>query len=181
MAHDALVLHPRDPQEAPDPAVLVAALQEIDFIAADAPAAGPYPPGPAFGQHITFMGCAPALAAEGQDLHSVEVSGPSPAPLLAAGDNLRPPRCPACGRSPEDWREQVRAWNGEPAQRDWTCPNCGKTHPLAGLDWRRTAGVARVFVTVWGVFEREGIPGDALLSALGTVTDGPWTYFYLRR
>lgn len=181
MPHDALVLHPRDPQEAPGQPELVAALQEIEFIRPGEPDAGHYAPGPAFAQHITFMGCAPCLAVGGETLHTIELVGPSPAPELTAGSNLRPPRCPACGRPPEDWRDQVRTWSGPAADRDWTCPNCGKNQPVAALDWRRTAGVARVFVRVWGVFEREGIPGDALLSALGTVTEGPWTYFYLRQ
>lgn len=178
MSQHALVLHPEDPAAAPEAEAVIAVLRHCGLIA-ERPAGTDHLPGPDFAQHITFMGCSPAVMMDDEALYRVEVTGPSERPRLHAGANTRPPRCHDCGHRFDDWRE--RLGDTGDASAEWTCPGCGRALRPADLDWRRTAGAARTEVVVWGVFEREGIPGDPLLHALGETTGGtPWRYFYLR-
>lgn len=175
-----LLLHPRSPHFAPTSAAVIAALGAIGLIGEPFEFAGRrhYRPGEEFLSLITFLGCSPVVAlgapgATGSEFCHVAVHGPHAASRLLVGRNTKPPRCRGCRQPVEEWPELVAADH-------YTCGGCGRTAAVAELDWRQCAGAGRLFVEVWGIFEGEAVPGDALLAALGRVGGGEWGYFYLR-
>ncbi|NIP72715.1 MAG: hypothetical protein GWO16_06610 [Gammaproteobacteria bacterium] len=65
-----------------------------------------------------------------------------------------------------------------PAGAPLACPEC--VAALAGLDWRRAAGVARLFIEIEGVYPHEAAPSAPLLEALRRASGVAWDYFYAR-
>jgi hypothetical protein len=58
------------------------------------------------------------------------------------------------------------------------CGHCHADSPFWKWNWRQTAGVARLFVDIWGIYPSEAVPGDTLLHTLATLTGSPWVWFY---
>jgi hypothetical protein len=173
----SLFLAPADAHAAPDTAVLVALLQELDIVA-DPLGPSTYLAGDGFARHVVFAGCSPHLAmqpvAEGDPAFChVAVHGPYPAPRLVTGPNTVKPRCPQCRGRFADWHQQLAAWTaGDPAR----CRACGYTVPAAGLDWRQHAIAARVLLEMRNVFPGEASPSDRLMQQLEQRFDQPWRY-----
>jgi hypothetical protein len=176
-----LVLIPRDPQSVQDVPVLLAGLRELGLLG-DALEVGQgrrFLPGEALLDLLTFLGCSPQvrLAPRGEGdprFCHLELRGPWPEPRLLQAARSKPPRCPHC-------RGRLEGALGACAQRPSAavdCPGCGRSVPCAQVDWRRSAGVARMALVVHEVFEGEAVPAARLLDALARLTDGPWDYFY---
>lgn len=45
-------------------------------------------------------------------------------------------------------------------------------------NWRKSAGFARFFIEITEIYPKEAIPQPGLLSALETMSDERWKYFY---
>jgi hypothetical protein len=195
MAAYKLLLHPQDPDCAPvDPVMLAAALQSIGFIGAPVTAADGefYPAGAQFLQQLTFLGCSPAIEldppSDDAALKTACITGSFCHVYLSCTERLQfradphtpVPRCPACRQPDADWRTPLAAWQNNPAMIEWTCNSCGFTGRLTELAFRRSAGFARTWIEVRGIYPSEAVPGDALLDHLRTLSGCQWRYIYLR-
>ncbi len=186
-----LVLHPRDPDYAPENiSELIEVLRQMGFIgdAWGEPQAQRFLIGDRFLQLVTFMGCAPAIelapatgmgAAQSDEFCHVGISPIHPAiQFIADGENVMP-RCPHCRRRYAAWQEQLASWQTDQAHQA-RCPACRKHFSPTALDWRQAAGFGRIFISVFNVYPREALPTDALLGRLGEATSSKWLYFYVR-
>jgi len=185
MQANLLILHPADPDAAMAGDTLVAPLRKIGFIGASMDFQGRrhYRPGEDFLQLVTFLGCSPVVSLgepgkTGDEFCHVAVHEPLEAPVLVAGANAKAPRCPACCQADSRWGETFRP--GHPIGDEWRCPNCGQTAPAESLNWRQSAGIARTFIVVWGIFEGEAVHSQEFLTSLEGAGGGPWTCFYYR-
>lgn len=178
-----LVLTPADPGAAPHREAVVEALRAVGLIGA--PVATDrgqhYLTGDRFFQLVTFLGCSPHLQLTPPDdpvpppagsFCTVAVGRPLPAPRLRHGRLTTAPRCPECG-SP------LVHWQAAAGGAAVTCPGCARQTSLADLNWRRNAGIGRLFVDLWAVYPREAVPAPELLETLERATGEPWRHFYL--
>ncbi len=186
MPENLLLLYPADPMAAPAVEPLVSALQEIGLLGDPFTCDGAphFRPGEAFLRRITYLGCSPVVAlgepgATGDEFAHLALSGPYETPRFLAGTNVKQPRCPACRQRAEPWQDWPQRLAAGEAWR-WQCPACGTANEAVELDWRQCAGHARLFLTVWGVFEGEAVPSDDLLKTLAGFA-GPWRWSYVRR
>lgn len=144
-----------------------------------------YRPGLKFSSLITFLGCSPVIAVEqhenaGEGFSHIAFHGPSAAPLFISGDNLKTPRCPACGHRFEALQPLVEAWQQQPETHYIDCPGCSKQLTLPQLRWRKSAGFGRYFIKIWGIFESEAVPSPELIALLEQVSGCRWQHFYVR-
>mgnify|MGYP001825671206 CR=1 FL=1 len=183
MSVGSLFLHPVDARLHVDPDRLAHHLQQTGFCGE--PVAGlPQATriGDRFLQLVTFMGCSPHIELEprwpgDEDFCHVRLHQFAE-PVLMVGSNTRPPRCPGCRKAAG---KDPAAFTGLHADASVSCAKCGETYRFTALDWRRSAGLASLFVEVRSVFPGEAVPVDALLDGLAAMTGGRWTYFYLTR
>jgi hypothetical protein len=177
-----LILHPADPMYAPrDPDAVVAGLQRLGFAGAEVGGRA-WRVGPRFMEWVSFLGCSPHLRLEptapGEAYTHLEIPLPRPAPVLLAGLNVKPPRCPRCGRAFAE-RAVLRVLPVDPAARR-ECMQCGHRAAWLELDWRRSACAARWWIGITGIHESEAVPNPALLDRLGRLGGDRWNYCYVR-
>lgn len=128
---------------------------------------------------VTFMGCSPAIRlapdpdAPGAEFCRVRVHHYPERPQFLFAQHLPVPRCPAC-RAPV-----VVSPDEMTADTSKTCSRCATISPVSGLDWKRAAGCARVFVEIAGVYPGEALPTHELLATLRECGGGDWRYFYI--
>ncbi len=144
-----------------------------------------YRPGPEFLSLITFLGCSPVIATEqhenaGEGFSHIAFQGPSATAQFISGDNLKTPRCPACGHRFEVWQPLIEAWQQQPETHHIDCPECSKELTLPQLRWRKSAGFGRYFIKIWGIFESEAVPSPELIALLEQVGGCQWQHFYVR-
>lgn len=127
---------------------------------------------------VTFMGCSPAIKLEpddsqpDQEFCSIRLRLEKASPLLQVASRNSPPRCPHC-------RSVVEVESGDPvAETLMDCKQCGAKTPLYALNWRKTAGYARCFVEITGVYPQEALPTATLLNSLQEFSGCEWCYFY---
>jgi hypothetical protein len=187
MATGKLILCPSDPAWVPeDPAQVCARLRAIGLLGAQFDYRGRthWHAGPAFLQHVTFLGCSPVVAlgvgsdAPGAGSCSITCRFAGEGPEFVSGSNTTAPRCPVCRRSEPAWPDLVAAWRDDPEAFRWTCPGCGTALAVVDLDWRHDAGVGRFFVEIRGIYPSEAVPGEHLLAALSDLSGMRWAYFY---
>lgn len=144
-----------------------------------------FDPGERFSEHLAFTGCAVQIGGE-SDIH-VWLPAISAEPMLLVGRNSRPPRCPGCGSTLQDWRAQLPSalWpataSGACKHLMLVCPNCETHAPASDWDWRKQAGIGRQWLIIEGVFPKEASPLPSLLANLEGLDLGPWHYAYLQR
>lgn len=185
MSTGRLLFAQAEPLDEPAVKRLLSDLETLGFLGPPiAPGEAPaYFTGDRFMQLVSFMGCSPFLKLrpdeEGDDdFCRIRVLGPYAAPRLVTGTNTRPPRCPACRRPVEAWRELAGRWEaGEPM--DYNCPACGAITPFGRLEWRQNGGAGRLFIEVSRIFPGEAVPVPALMDRLGH-HGGAWSYFYVQ-
>ena len=187
MSENLLILHPRDAWHAPqcrEAAIRSLAATGLIETPPIPELDGHYRAGERFLDHITFLGCSPVIALEAPgaagEMCLVEVPVPLAEPKFLAGVNAKLPRCPACRYRIERWETIVEAWEADSGSHRWHCPVCGRHHAVPELDWRQSAGFARFFIRISGIFEGEAVPGEALLRSLGDAAGADFTYFYYR-
>lgn len=182
MTAPKLVLHPAAPAADLPPDILAEALRELGLIGADFPLDGRthYRTGPGFLDHISFLGCAPAIeldppaagvdaaARAGRFCHiQLPEAGGRTRLRLRSGQQ---PRCRDCRRGLDS------ALIGIPAA---ACPGCGAGIDPARLNWRQAGGYAAQFLDIWGIHTAEAVPGDRLLDRLAGLSGCAWGFFYI--
>lgn len=174
-----LVLYPDAVLPPPDPEVLLRLLDELGVIGPAFALDGRthYCTGPAFLEHLTFLGCAPAIeldppaagsdeaARDGRFCH-VHLPPPAAEPHVRHRPG-QPPRCRACGG-------EFTAESLVTAGDGFICPGCGRHSAAHGLNWRQAGGYSQLFLEFWGIHTGEAVPGEQLLGRLGA----DWRFFY---
>ena len=134
--------------------------------------------GDRFFQHITFLGCSPSIALlpeQGENFLRIDISCYAE-PVLFAGSRAHTPLCRYCGKPyAEDWKERIQS-AGDSMLR---CAGCGRSKPIAQLNFRRRACYSRSIIRISPVFESEAMPSPQLLEALASAFDMPFRYAYL--
>ena len=171
--------------EPPDVDHLTKELQKIGFISEPFQFNGKqhFKPGEELMFHLTFLGCSPVVSLgepgkTGEEFCHIEFYGPFDENRFISGSNVKPLRCPVCGHREPNWQPIVEAWKRD--RTPWHCPECENDISLEQLRWNKSAGFARFFIKVWGIFESEAVPGDKLLATLKATTSNKWDYFYYR-
>lgn len=175
-----LVLYPDVSLPPPAPAAIFAVLRDFGVIGGPFELDGRthYRTGPGFLDHLSFLGCSPAIeldppatglieaARSGRFCH-VQLHPPTHAPRVRhrAGQG---PRCRAC-------RSDLMLDALTSAEDHFACPGCGRIAAAAGVNWRQAGGCARLFLDIWGIHTGEAVPGEQLLAGLGEA----WRFFYL--
>jgi len=165
-----LVLYPEESGYEIDLEKLEEVLTENRFIGTEL-SKYQYLVGDDFLSHLTFMGCSPNIELEPQTddkpfcYIALNRSGKS---QFIAGSNLKKARCTYC--------------KGEVSKLDVNalCAHCDKPLALTKINWRKTAFVAKVWITIGNIYELEAIPNDALLSTLQRTTGVQWKPAYIR-
>ncbi|MEE9423323.1 MAG: hypothetical protein V3V50_09225 [Gammaproteobacteria bacterium] len=177
----SLILHPADADWHPDCIDdLHSHLQSIGFIGEVLPEnfSQGFLIGDKFLTLATFMGCAPAINLRPDIKHpdhefcSIRLRLETEVPYLFVAEKYSVPRCPHCRAAVKVDIENI------PAETQMTCDQCSESTPLHALNWRRTAGYARCFIEITGVYPQEALPTEALLNVLQKYSDCEWRYFY---
>lgn len=183
MSAPKLVLHPVAPGQHPAPAALLAALHGLGFLgpAFDLDGQRHYRAGPAFLDHISFLGCAPSIELE------PPVIEPEAAARAGRFCHIRLPEqaTPARLRLRPGQRPRCRSCRGDIAPAAFVeetaeilCPGCGRRCNPERLNWRQAGGYAGLFLDIWGIHAAEAVPGDRLLDSLARAGGCAWTFFY---
>ncbi len=183
LAENALVLYPANSESQAPLADFMRLLQELQLLGAafEAQQGTAYLPGATFAQHLSFMGCAPAIdsalpSAGASTTNFYSLRCISSATLEFLGNQAtRAPRCPHCNSFLPDWENQLAGWQQQAAPL-FLCPGCAQTSPPWAWHWRKRGGFARTALWIHGVFEGEAIPGQSLLQALKNLTQSDWQY-----
>ena len=166
---------------------LLHTLARLDFISTDflLDERTHYHTGPAFLDHISFLGCSPAieLAAPAQDAEAAARAGrfchlhlheATKLPRLRIRPGQRP-RCRQCRTDIEP--ESLLSLNASSVTL--TCPGCRRQIEPERLNWRQSGAIARIFLDIWSIHIAEAVPTDLLLQQLGHTTGGRWDFFYI--
>jgi hypothetical protein len=132
--------------------------------------------GPHFLQHISFMGCAPAIEFEpsGGEFTYLHLPEPFSKPRWQADLDMARPTCPSCRKRISGPAQYVDAQSSY-----LLCPHCQQQAPVCAYDWREFGGCARTMVSIVNVYPKEAIPSDNLLNRLAELTEDAWRFFYL--
>ena len=182
---DRLVLFPVDPEFRISSAdQLIRFLVSCRFVS-ELDRAGESPssmkPGENFMRHLSFVGCAPSVASDGDpnsyNTYSVELFVSDNDLTIIAGEHVRSPVCPLCGKRANDVlaSDAIELLND---QVSWTCPECAVSMQIEKVKWRNKLAVARHYIQVNGVFEGEALPADKFLQDLENRTGTEWSYCY---
>jgi hypothetical protein len=138
-------------------------------------------PGENFMRHLTFVGCSPSVASDENlatyNNYSIDLIATNDNLTIIAGDRVKSPMCPICGRRAEGKlaADGIRILEN---QVIWICPECEANTPVENINWRNKLAVATHYIEVKGVFEGEVIPADKFLKALAEQTGIGWSYCY---
>ena len=185
MSAHKLILHPvvADAAPASEPG-LISALGEIGLLGTPFELDGRshFQTGPAFLDHISFLGCSPSIELE-PPAHALEAAArcggfchlslqsTTAAPQLRLR-NGHGPRCRKC-------RADIDPALIPLQHGSMTCPQCGRVTTTAHLNWRQAGAYARIFLEIWGIHAHEAVPSDGLLDHLATITGFDWGFFYI--
>ncbi len=160
LAENALVLFPQAVTTQIHQSRLIQCLQQQALIAQtfESEEGTAYLPGAGFAQHISFMGCAPAidtaLPSTGQSLtnfYAVRCVS-SEAIEFLGNAATRPPRCPHCKAFLSNWQTPLKQWQAG-SSNAFMCPDCGTRTSPELWHWRKRGGFARTAIWIHGVFE----------------------------
>jgi len=138
--------------------------------------------GDQFLQHISFMGCSPAVEFEpASDNHIawdsfifVYIPAPTQESVWLADKQMAKPACPACEKRTTAWRSVYF-----PDEGRINCKHCDTESSVCAWNWFDAGGCARQFICIVNVFPRESIPSDHFLQQLAKLTGTNWQYFYV--
>ena len=149
---------------------VVEGLQEIAVIAqADDPST--WMPGDKLMDYITFLGCSPAF--QQGEIESVIRLHHRKKTFALGGTSVDTLRFPDCRHKIENALEIVENY---PAP--WQCPHCDNHGGFEQINWRRSAAASSLFIEISGIFPKEAVPADKLLTFLRQQTDSDWNWFY---
>lgn len=182
------------------PTELVAVLNQLDLIGArietgiettidNNPGGQRYLVGEHFLQHVSFMGCAPAVEFAPPDdgpnnTHS-DVAAQDQftfiylpelfnEPVWQADLKMAKAGCPACNKRTPCSDEYL-----DMAKGLFTCPHCQQQSSVCDIDWREFGGCAKTMISIVNVYPKEAIPSGNLISQLSKLTNVAWRYFYI--
>lgn len=187
MSAPKLVLYPTAADAAPVRTSLLRALQDLELIGStfELDDRTHHFTGPAFLDHISFLGCSPAIeldapsgplesaARTGRFCH-VQLHEATRRPRLRIKTG-RQPCCHQCRTDIDPQPLLAQIISG----LDSTCPGCGRQTAAERLNWRQSGAIARIFLDIWGIHGAEAVPGDVFLQRLGRTTGGRWDFFYI--
>ena len=140
-----------------------------------------------FLQHISFMGCAPAIefALPDNTDHSdlsrawdqftfIYLPEPPVEPVWRADLDMAKPACPECKKRIPRSAEYI-----DRAAGSLSCPHCGRHASVCEYNWREFGGCARTMISIVNVYPKEAIPSGNLLNQLTKLTGVTWRYFYI--
>lgn len=186
-SNPCLLLYPVAENYRPGGVALIAeALQQAGLIGAaiEHLAGKRYRAGPAFLQHISFLGCSPAVEFEPASADSEQFChvGIEQAAQLSfrGGPQHVQVYCRQCRQPASDWQSIIAAWQRKPDDYHYLCPECGSASAPQALNWRKTAAFAHVFVVLYNIYPHEAVPTDGLLNVLRKTTGVDWRYIYIR-
>lgn len=160
-----LYLYPETSTYSVNPENLKALLQKLKLVGQSLSSTR-YSIGDNFVSLLTFMGCSPNIELEPQDDKPycyIEIESLQQARFIS-GKNTKYPPCPHCKKP----------------LKNTECSNCNKKVNLADLNWRKSAFLAKSWITIGNIYELEAVPNDQLLSALETETGIKWKHAYIR-
>lgn len=183
-----LILCPENPEFALESSELVDVLAKLGLVgeAIGTTKDQRFYVGQSFLQHISFMGCAPAVEFMPPDGKPVNSSTDwdrftfifLPEPFITSkwvGDlQMARPVCPQCGKRISKPGEHV-----DTHIASLRCPHCHSQSPVCKFDWREFGGCARTMVSIVNVYPKEVIPSSNLLNQLAALTKVAWRYFYI--
>ncbi len=168
----------------PTPAVLAEVLYKLGICGErlDGPFEHRYLIGERFLQHLSFMGCAPALEFEPQQAGQPDWASFTFVLLTPLFEEARflvdqqmaRPRCPHCRKRTSLTSEQAKS-----CQQTLECEHCGKAASVAQWDWREYGACSRLFFSIVNVYPKESIPTDSFMQQLASATHCSWHYFYI--
>jgi len=189
-----MLLHPANPACAVEPERLADTLQGLGLIGAPRPLGERvfYPTGAEFLQLVTFLGCSPAIeldppadparlaqaSAAGRFCHAFITR--TPQPRLRADAATPAPRCPTCKQPLPDWPATLMRWRLQLPAAPWQCSGCRQDTDIMSLRFRKTAGIARIWLDIRGIHPFEAVPAPALLDGLRALTGTDWLTCYLQ-
>ena len=138
-----------------------------------------------FLQHISFMGCAPAvefappddasLDADTQDQYTfIYLPELFNKPLWQADLMMAKAGCPACKK-----RTAASTKHVDKIEGTYTCPHCQQQSPVCDVEWSEFGGCAVTMFSIVNVYPKEAIPSGNLINQLSTLTNVAWRYFYI--
>lgn len=182
-----LVLYPTAAEASLARPALLRSLEKLDFIGSEfsLDERSHYHTGPAFLEHLSFLGCSPAIALDAPAEHAedaaragqfchLQLDEATGIPRLRIKPDMRP-RCRQCRMDIE--LEPLLSQITSPSAL--TCPGCGRQIDAERLNWRQSGAIARIFLDIWGIHSAEAVPGDLLLQQLGRTTGSRWDFFYI--
>ena len=123
-------------------------------------------------------GLRPAGISDSRSHCTLEISHSGTEVQFLGAANTETPSCTACGYACAGWSAMVAEWYDTPSTYVWSCPSCRTQWRPWQLDWHLTCGFGRCCIAVWHVHHGEATPSNELLSALQSLSGGPWRYFY---
>jgi len=195
-----MILCPEVPDFAMAPADLVAVLNLVGLIGAkietgneteinNSPGGQRYLVGEHFLQHISFMGCAPAVkfapsddapndascgAAAQHQYTFIYLPALFDAPFWQVDFVMAKAGCPKCKK-----RTPGADVHLDTSSSLFTCPHCQQQSPVCDIDWREFGGCAKTMFSIANVYPKEAIPSGNLISQLSSLTNVAWRYFYI--
>jgi len=180
-----MILCPKDADFSLESSALLAILAQLGLTGASLESCDrqQFLVGEHFLQHISFMGCAPAVefapeeesgltkAAKLQQFIFVHVPESTDTPRWLADLDMAKPTCPACKKRFHRSSEYIDKAN-------MTCPHCGQSSWLCDFAWREFGGCAKTLVSIVNAYPKETIPSGNLLNQLAKLTGVEWEYFY---
>lgn len=168
-----LYLYPENPDYRCDEKNLIKRLQEMQFTGTEI-GENLFATGNEFVSLLTFMGCSPNIELEPKDdipFCYIEIENHD-TNQLKAGKNLKPANCPNCNSAIKTFIQNK--------DLQFECPECSSKYDFQNLNWRKSAFIAKCWITIGNIYESEAIPSDQLLSALQKETNQLWKAAYIR-
>ncbi len=167
----SLYLYPLGSHRSMDRKTLTDFLQQLQC-ATISDSAGTLIAGPRLMEHITYLGCSPALSSGGSEsgihLHLFDtLTG-------MGGKSIETLRFPEC-KHPISAPQTLLASTPD---SHWRCEQCGNSGLIKDINWRKSAAYADTFIEVSAIFPKEAIPSEHFILSLQQFTGCDWNWFY---
>lgn len=126
--------------------------------------------------YINFLGCSPSLVSGYRDttivLHEYSKL------TAMGGDSIETVRYPECKHPVHEPVKLLQRFSSSDDR--WICPTCEHEGQFDQINWRKTAGISKLFIEITSIFPKEAIPSEKLLTLLSAYSKSEWMWFYSR-